>query len=58
MDSTQTIVVVIDGVQRVQSGHKIDPRRGRIVAQEPDASQAVLNTAPQSSSAEPAGGGR
>jgi RND family efflux transporter MFP subunit len=50
-------LVVIDGLQRVQSGHKVDPRRGRIVAQE-DPSQAVLNTAPQSSSAEPAGGGR
>jgi RND family efflux transporter MFP subunit len=51
-------LVVIDGVQRVQSGHKVDPRRGRIVAQEPDAAQAELNIAPQSSSAEPAGGGR
>jgi RND family efflux transporter MFP subunit len=51
-------LIVIDGVQRVQSGSKVDPRRGRIVAQAPDASQAVLNTAPQSSSAEPAGGGR
>jgi len=51
-------LVVIDGVQRVQSGHKVDPRRGRIVAQAPDASQGVLNTAPQSSSAEPAGDGR
>jgi RND family efflux transporter MFP subunit len=51
-------LIVIDGVQRVQSGHKVDPRRGRIVAQEPDASQASLNTAPQSSSAEPAGGVR
>ena len=51
-------LVVIDGVQRVQSGHKVDPRRGRILAEEPDASESVLNTAPQSSSAEPAGGGR
>jgi RND family efflux transporter MFP subunit len=51
-------LVVIDGVQRAQAGHEVDPRRGRIVAQEPDVSQAVENTAPQSSSAEPAGGGR
>ena len=51
-------LVVIDGLQRVQSGQKVDPRRGRIVAQAPDAAQAVLNTAPQSSSAEPAGGVR
>jgi hypothetical protein len=42
----------------VQGGQKVDPRRGRIVAQAPDAAQAVLNTAPPSSSAEPAGGGR
>jgi len=51
-------LIVIDGLQRVQSGHKVDPRRGRIAAQEPDVGQALLNTAPQSSSAEPAGGGR
>jgi RND family efflux transporter MFP subunit len=51
-------LIVIDGLQRVQGGQKVDPRRGRIVAQAPDAAQAVLNTAPPSSSAEPAGGGR
>jgi RND family efflux transporter MFP subunit len=51
-------LIVIDGLQRVQSGQKVDPRRGRIVAQEPDAAKAAVSTAPQSSSAEPAGGGR
>ncbi len=51
-------LIVIDGLQRVQSGQKVDPRRGRIAAQEPEGAQAVVSTAPQSSSAEPAGGGR
>ncbi len=51
-------LIVIDGLQRVQSGQKVDPRRGRIVARAPDAAQAAVSTAPQSSSAEPAAGGR
>jgi RND family efflux transporter MFP subunit len=51
-------LVIIDGVQRAQVGHAVDPRRGRIVAEPVDSSEASLTTAPPASSAEPVSGVR
>ncbi len=45
--------VVISGVQRVQSGHKVDARTGQILARDTDA-EAVTATAPIASTAQSA----
>jgi len=51
-------LVIVDGVQRAQAGHRVSPRRGRIVAEPQGAQNALADVAPPSSSAEPVGGGR